>query len=375
MNRSLLTLLAAGAVFTGQAFAQSTLVVPTIATNEEGNDISDPRFLESGDFRTQFIVASSALAPVSAVITEIGFRRDNDNSIGGLGHTIQNVTIHMSETSVDPIAMSDTFATNVTAGTQLVYTGNIVIPPYTTSPGAVAPFFSIVLDTPFALVSANGNLLIDISANDPTPFPAGVNMAIDCCLPGGVDRRIGDTGPSALVNSLSVAGNPVSGTPNSGRFGGMIPGDGFNLMAQGSGTGSGAFLIGFTQFPSPADLSIIGAPGNFLHHDVVVSVPTALVQPPIGFSTRAVQQLDVPNDPALEQLVFWATGAFMEPAANPLGLTLTNARKITLGEGPVGYNPTNQLSAAGSGSATGFIRYGTSGIVGAAPIQFVGVFN
>ncbi|MEM7204729.1 MAG: hypothetical protein AAF628_31015 [Planctomycetota bacterium] len=361
LSTSLLALVATTATLA----AQTDVFVPAITAIEEGNDLSDTRMFSRDAFRAQQIVASSYLAPTSADLTAIAYRIDNDNSSGSVATTFDNVTVDLSATSVDPGSMSTTFANNITGATTQVFSGSVSVPAYASTPGGIGPFFAIPLAQSFTLTTANGNLLIDITANG---GGSSVQVTLDGSLPGGTARFIGTTGPTSQFSRLDLL---VAGNGSQGRFSGLIPDESFVLFAQSQVQYSGAMLLGATEIAPTFSLSGQGMPGNFLYHIPSVATPFTMTFSPIG-GWRAVFNLNIPDDPLVVFATLWAQAVVVDPPANPRGLVLTRAQKITFGEELP--HPLNQVSSSDPAATSGFARY-TGGIPGGAVLRVSGTFQ
>lgn len=372
------------------SFAQGSIVLPAIAENLEGNDLSSRLFAASSTagpgFRAQQIVRPTALSPDGVtvqVIDGIGYRPDVSNSIGApLGGSFPDVVIKMSYTSVALDAISSTFANNITGTEVTVYdatvNGAVVVPPFDSSTAPIGPFFDITFPAPFVYDPTLGNLLIDITAVT-VPSGTGVSITIDGSLPGGVCAEFGTTGPLSMPDPfagvrLQCAGNSTTGQPG-GRFVGLVPGDGWTIFARGIpaylATSPFAMMIGFGALSTPLDLSVLGAPGNELLFNPAVIVPAPVVVSPVGGPT-ITQVLTLPADPFWEGQQINAQLAFIDIPANALGVVTSNGVRMHIGQiGGNATHPLNQVAASNATAATGFIRY-TGGILGGAVLKVFG---
>ncbi len=338
-----------------------TKTIPAIAALDEGNDLASRVFARTA-FRVQQVVDGAAIATNAATITAIGYRLDNDNSLGGIAYTFPNVTISLSPTTVSPSAMTTTFASNITGAPTVVFSGAINAPAYTSVPEGVDTFFPMAI-TPFSYAPSGTSLLIDIVATDPAP--ASLNRTPDGALPGGVARVVGSSGVTSNPLDrlqLLVAGNG----PTQGRFSGMVPGGSFVLFVQAATAYQGLLMLG-PDLPAPIDLGAYGAPANSLYVNPVVNIPFAMTSGIGGF--RASWTLQPSAGTALAQLS--AQAFVVDLPANPLGLVVTNARRMIIGEALP--HPVNQLGANDPAAATGSLQY-VSGILGGAVLQLTGTF-
>lgn len=89
-----------------------------------------------------------------------------------------------------------------------------------------------------------------------------------------------------------------------------------------------AFAIGFGPTPAPVDLSAIGATGCTLYTNVDATLPT-----PANFEGRASQTLSLGINRGLLGLELRVQVLAVDPGANALGVTTSNATRIVLGDG------------------------------------------
>lgn len=359
--RNHLTIVSALLGLTAAAAAQ-TVTLPRVAALDEGNDLASRLFSRTA-FHVQQIVEGTAIAPNAAVITSVGYRLDNDNSLGGVAYAFPNVTITLASTTVAPSTMTTTFANNVTGASTVVYTGPVNAPAYASTPGGIDTFFPLPISAyPFSV--GTNHLVIDILATDPAP--ASLNRTPDGALPGGVARVIGQSGTTSNPLDrlqLLVAGNG----PTQGRFSGMVPGGSFVLFVQAATAYQGLLILG-PDLPVPIDLGTLGAPNNSVYVNPAISIPFAMTSGVGGF--RASWTLQPPPGSALTQIS--AQGFVIDVAANALGIVATNARRMIIGD-PLPH-PVNQLNANDPAAATGTLQY-TGGILGGAVLQLGGTFQ
>jgi hypothetical protein len=362
--RTPLAVTATVACLAGITMAQTSKVIPTVAGLDEGNDITTRLFARTA-FRVQQIIDAAAVAGTSASLTAVGYRSDNDNSIGSVAFNFPAVTIALSHTTISPTAMSTTFASNITGTPTTVFAGAVNAPAYTSVAGGISPFFSIPISA-FAYTAATGNLLIDVVATD--PMPASLNRSTDGALPGGQARVVGQSGQTsgAFDNlRLLVAGNG----PTQGRFSGMVPGGSFVLFVQAARGFSGLLWLG-GEFPTPIDLTSFGMPGNVAYVNPLATVPFTMTSGIGGF--RASWTLNVPGNPGTALGQISAQAFVVDSPANMLGVVATNGQRMIIGD-PLPH-ALNQLNSNDPTAATGTLNY-VSGILGGAVTQLFGTFQ
>jgi hypothetical protein len=109
-------------------------------------------------------IYGSATFPVGAVlISQIAFRPDGSVAGTAFSSTLPNIRIDLSTTSVAPGALSSTFASNVGADDQIVFSGPLSLSSANTGPATGPKAFDIIIDiTPFLFDPGLGNLLLDV---------------------------------------------------------------------------------------------------------------------------------------------------------------------------------------------------------------------
>jgi hypothetical protein len=342
--------------------AQSNRAVPSIYASVEGNDLASYPFGRTG-FRMQQCVAGSAIANTTAILSAVSYRADNDNSTSKPALVLTTLQVAVGATSMSPASMSTTFGANITGTMTQVYNGALALPAYTSTSGGVAPWIPITFSAPFPYTVASGNLLIDMTV--PVSPSASSGYTIDSALPGGTYSTFGTPGPLSKADFVSIS---ISGNGTQGRFSGIVPGGSLTMIVQSQFfSWSGALFLGAAKQASPVDLSVIGAPGNFLYIQPLVSLPITLTSSISGF--RATLPLSIPGGPVTGgQLMSQA--AVIDPPVNSLGLMTTSANVITIGD-PLPH-PVQQLQSSDSAALTGAFQYGTSNLLGGAVLRFSG---
>jgi hypothetical protein len=357
--------------------AQSpTTHVPGIAVNTEGNDIATYPFGRNA-FRTQQLIRGTALGTGTATIQGISYRSDTSNSSGVRPlTTVDNVVVKVSVTAVTPEMMSTTFAANVTGAETTVYSGSVILPAFTPTPGAIGPFdIQIPFSTSITLNTAIDNLLIDIEAST-TPTSATNGRTIDSALPGGSADLFGTPGPNGLGADFPRIVFSANAGQGQGRMSAMVPGGSPTFVIQSSFSPvSGLVLFGLQKLGTPLDLSILSMVGSNLYiGNIVTSAAFVTAQPPVGFNLVWNLPLSIPGNAPPGSKIYAQVVALdpAAPAPNLLGVVAGNAVELTIG------NPLpaamRQLNASNYTSTTGSFQY-TGAILGGAVVKLDGLFN
>ncbi len=320
--------------------AQTFQPVPAHADAVDGHGSLSLPFGIPG-FRTQILVDATQIAPTGALLNGISLRADR--TLPGTGPAqVPNVTIELSQTSVTVGSLATTFASNVTGPTTVVFQGAVSLPaPQTGFAGPLPWDIVIPFTQPYALVTAQGNLLIDIVGNNPgggTP-----TFFLDAVRAGGSVTHFGESGPG-VFNSLTV----MTGNTLDPRL--VSPGHPLSFTVAMFQNPPGVFALGTAAQPVPVDLGPLGAPMNFLYVDPIVLAPHNWFQSFLGFASTV--QVAVPNNAALIGATIYSQSATLLPLANPLGLVLSHAVEVRIGD-EFEVLPLQQLDADDPISATG----------------------
>ncbi|MBX3464021.1 MAG: hypothetical protein KF830_12685 [Planctomycetes bacterium] len=361
-----LPLLAAAMLTAAAATAQSGWPLPYNAYLADGHESAALPFGVPG-FRTQILLEGSAVGPNGAVLLGLRFRADR-NSAPLAATSVPNVTVQIGETTV--ASLGTTFAGNVTGPMQVVFQGTVALPAQV--PGHAGPQdWDIVIPfaQSFVFTTQNGNLLLDIVANNPAGgFPT---YWLDAVRPGGSATRYGEPGdnPSGdFLNLIAHTGNDID--PRRIAIGGPID---FSTTLMFTNP-PGLLALGIQPTPGPIDLGFLGATNQFLHVDPLLFVPHAWTQTFIGFASTFT--LALPNDPAWIDDVIYAQSALLDPTANPFGLVLSHAVEVRLGDPAQAWIGMQQLDAddpaAAMGTLLDFAFVGTAEY-GAVPLLLEGV--
>jgi hypothetical protein len=197
-------------VFTAGPARADLVVVPNAQATVEGNaNNTFPFDLAAVSFssgRYQQVYAASQFAAFGGqpqLITQIAFRPATFDG-GPFSTTLPNVQIDLSTTSAAPNGLSPTFAANVGANDQIVFSGPLSLSSNFTGPVNGPKDFDIVinLQSPFLYDPTKGNLLLDVRN-----FGDGMTVSFDAESPAGVSSRSLTLTPNG-VNDLT--GNPDS---------------------------------------------------------------------------------------------------------------------------------------------------------------------
>lgn len=307
--------------------AQNDVVVPAAARTSEGYQLHGLPFGVPG-FRTQLLVEAAAIAPNGALLQAIRFRGDRGFLIG---FTIPNVTVTLSHTSASTATVSPSFAANATGPGTVVFQGTVALPSYLT--GGLQPRgFDIVLPlaAPFLFDASQGNLLIDVRADNPNLAPP--TYWLDAAEPGGSTVAFGEGGQLATFDTLALTvGGLALGVVEAVPPLALTIGRNIDFRTElFATTPPGLLGLASSVLPQPLDLTPAGAPGNRLYIDPEVLLP--LVWTPTLFGTQEARiTVSVPNDPALVGVLVYGQSAVLD-AANPLGLVTGNAVELRIGD-------------------------------------------
>jgi hypothetical protein len=371
MHRTNLLPILASAMFSCVSLtAQTQLSLPLHADAVDGHHSLGQPFGTPG-FRTQILVDSSAMATNGALLNSIAFRTDR-GSAPLAPQQIPNVTVELSQTSIVVGGMLDNFAANVTGTPTVVFSGTVNLPGSSVAFAGPQPWDIVINFTaPFTLSTGSGNLLIDIKGNNPTGgFP---NHFLDAVQGGGSSTQFGTAGDNPSFDTLRLGAFVANGNSMDSRL--YSPGHVIDFTSMLSFTQPpGVVAVGTAPQPVPVDLTPIGAPTNFLYIDPIVLAPHSWTASFIGwYSTFPVS---VPGSPAMVGVTLYGQSVILEPAANALGLVLSNAVEVRVGD-QAEQLPLQQLDAADPAAPTGaLVDFGstTTPDRGAVPIRFDGLF-
>lgn len=349
--------------------AQQSQPMPPNADLAEAHQSHDLPFGVPG-FRTQILVDSTAVAPTSGVITALRFRADRLSAPLGAS-SVPNVTVEISQTNVAIGALGGVFAGNVSSAPQVVFTGTVALPAQVQGLAGPMPWNVVVpLAVPFAFTSAQGNLLIDVVANNAAHGQP--SYWLDAAEAGGAATSFGRAGDNPSfdhLNLLAATGNDLIPTL-------IAPGGAVDYVSTLSFTNPpGVLMLGLDAFAQPVDLAPFGAPTHLLYVDPLAYVAHSWTQSFIGWFSTA--QLQIPNNPQFVGTRVYAQSALFDPQANAAGVLLSNALETLVGDNTVPL-PMQQVGAHDPAATTGTVLdFGTPLVAryGAATILFEGVFQ
>lgn len=199
------------------------VVVPNeFASAEAPQNNRYPIFVDGG-IRYQQVYSSSEFGfSGPSWITEIAFRGDSNDTIGGPldPYTIEGFTISLSTTQNGPDQLSNIFDENLSGDFTIVFSGDMTF----ASDGIINPDgtsefdFRFVLQSPFWYDPADGHLLLDILNTDPDDNNIGYFFdATDNLIGDGVSRLFTDQGAfgdsSGIADSIGVVTQFVTVVP------------------------------------------------------------------------------------------------------------------------------------------------------------------
>jgi PKD repeat protein len=245
--------LVASVLCAGGLFAQSTLVVPSVAANTDGNSSTSWPF-DVAAMRIQYIYDASHFTSAGITypirISQIRYRANSSTATSWTG-SAGTLQMDLSTAPIDFSAITNTFASNHGADQANVFNGPFTLAAGSTTVGTPGPFYVTVPFTqPFLYDPAAGDLTIDTThsgitiANTPT---------LDCVNTTGVAlaRRMQTTtlaNPTGTIWAGELA-NAIEFTyvPANGLFAGFTA----NVT-----TGATPLSVNFT------DQSFTSAPGG-----------------------------------------------------------------------------------------------------------------
>lgn len=327
-------------LFASCAIAQSEIVLPAYSAGVEQPQRLFATF-DSTSFRYQQLWSLDSFAPTQGTIQAIAFRVDGNPSSGLLGFAgtqLDNVTMRLALTPIEPKWMSTTFDDNFCPLCFLpppttVFTGTIVLPPRGPLPGGIGPaaWITVPLSTPFSFQ---------------TPAPPAANLRYALILdmvgvgagPGGVPGRV-IPGPYELEAADTMSFSGLTRSIGAGPAGALVPvaseilpGSRVTAISCNAGLGVAATLIGLSRLVQPLDLGPAGSPGQSLYFTPIVSVaPTwGRVHDATACLWIATTSLTVPATPAAEGARVYMQMAYLDSAASP-AINVTNAVEFTVG--------------------------------------------
>jgi hypothetical protein len=322
-------------------------------------------------FHFQQIYDGAVLAPRSASIQDIAFRRGSDlvnQTKTFSSYTLNKMTVQMGSTTVWPSNMALTFAQNITTGMATVFSGTLVLPAQGVSFGP-GPFnIQIKFARPFLYTRQLDHLILDIVV-------PGKNTANNTYY---ADMVTGARGGS--IRSYGVGGK-LKGSPYliiSTGAGALEPGG--QVILEASNLTKvypvlAAFGFSDSQFGPvalPWDLKALGAPSNFLHTSLDLLFPITIKKMSAFYG--GVANFGIPMNPALAGAKIYGQGIVVDAASNKLGLVFSNGIEYQIGGKIVA--PFKSLYSPDSTAGTGIYPHLTAGnITGGLVTRFTGTFQ
>ena len=321
-------------------------------------------------FRTQILVDAASIAPNGAALLGMRFRADR-SSLPLSGGSVPNVTIDISHTNINIGNLGPTFAGNITEAPQNVFSGTVTLPAHASHHAGPMPWdITITFSQPFLFATVNGNLLIDIKANNAaggTP-----SYYLDAMQRGGSATQFGASGDNPSGDFLNLIAHNGNGLEP--RF--ITTGNAIEYSSTLSFTSPpGVLALGLLPTPGgPIDLGFAGAPNQFLHIDPIMLVAHQWQQSFIGWYTTFT--LPIPNDPTWIDDTIYVQSVLLDPAANPLGIVLSHAIETRIGDGAQFVHSMQQVDAADPAATDGVVLDFGFGQPehGAVPILLEGAF-
>jgi hypothetical protein len=321
-------------------------------------------------FRTQILIDAAQIGPTGALINGMRFRADRP-SLPLASSSVPNVTIKLSETLVPLGNLDPTFALNVTGVETTVFSGTVTLPAHTDAHAGPMPWDIVIpFSAPFGFQSLNGNLLVDITANNPS---GGAPVYyLDAMRRGGSATKYGTGGPNPSGDFLNlvVSTNGIL-DPRQMTLGNTIEYASTTFFT----TPPGLLMLGLAPTPFPVDLTPFGGPGQFLHVDPLVLSAHVWQQSFIGWYSSFL--LQVPVDPSWIDDTIYAQSLVFDAGAGPLGVVLSHAVETRIGDNAPQVHSMQQVDADDPNAVDGtVINYANAGpgAFGAVAVQLEGIF-
>ncbi len=345
-------------------------VIPPPAGVFEGPGDTLIPFSANG-FRFQQIYDGAALAPRSAVLRDISFRRGNDTANQSktfASYSLNKIAVKMGATTVWPSNMSLAFSKNITTTMVTVFGGTMVLPaqPKSFGPG---PFnIQIKLARPFVYTRQLDHLILDIVVT-------GKNTAKNIYF---ADKVSGVSGGN--VRSFG-AGGPLKGSPyliSTTASGALMPGGQVILEVTNLNkvypvvVAFGFSNSSFGPVALPWDLKGLGAPANRLYVSVDLLFPIPIKKMAVFYG--GIANFGVPLTPTIAGAKIFGQGIIVDAASNKLGLVFSNGLEFQIGGRIVA--PFQSVYAPDSTANTGkFPHVAPGDKTGGLVTRFTGTFQ
>jgi len=325
--------------------AQSGVVVPPAFAAVEATGSTNVPFGRLGPMRAQMAYDGTLFAG-PMVVSALGMRLDGGAAVAGKEVELE---IRLSTMPWGVANVRSTFLVNRGADERVVFDRKRVQLPAVAAPGTPAAFaLQLALDRTFSYDPAVGPLLVELIVHDQPPGAYSLDATYLCsspfvpfgptgCGPGGSPLEVAV--PTAQVlwgQSLHVEIRQASPGVATGLALGTIE----------SGTWLGV--------PIPLDLSPFGAPQCHISIDLLVILPGIA-----DGNGVASYSLSVPPVPALQNEWLRFQGLAMDPAANSLGVILSQGGKVQV----CGWEPVARVFASSATAAWGFRELGVAPVL------------
>ncbi|MEZ5966059.1 MAG: S8 family serine peptidase [Planctomycetota bacterium] len=314
------------------------IVVPPVAHTQFGNDNTRVPLAEE-PVRVQQVVEHGWLggqAPFT--LHRLGFRRDSGEAYSPNARVDLDVTLAF--TSFAANQMQPSFAANANLGPPTrVRSGAMSLPGLNRRSDLSAFDYVLALDVPFTVNTAPGrNLLVDIDTHGNDHGNRAFGLWFDAVTDGSVGRvyqfRHGGPvirEPTAMVMSL-MADGLTPAMPLLDPVGDARPGRAMSLAVRGVVPDGACVLVyglsrtSWNGVALPLDLAPLGAFGCKVYTDW-------FVQTPLGADRAGQQRVDlvVPASAEVSGTVLHTQLFVADPAANPMGVSVSGGGRIVVG--------------------------------------------
>jgi hypothetical protein len=237
-----------------------------------------------------------------------------------------DVELHIANSPNDSGSASQTFANNISPGTEVnVFTRKQVnLPTVPDNSWSIAPF---PFDQPFAFIASthlSWRAVVWGNSNNNTSFTYPLDAwsgSAGTSANNGPATGCRSANGSANATHVATIGAPGANSAFSASS--FVPAGGLPAVLA-----IGASATAWGGIPLPFDMTPIGAPSCFLRNDILLTFG-GITQ---ANSTGSVSiSVPVPSDPSLAGATFRSQYLFIELAANPLGVFTSNGLTNVLG--------------------------------------------
>jgi hypothetical protein len=263
--------------------------------------------------------------------------------------------------------MSMTFAANVTSPLTVVLNAKAWSLPASAVPTASPAPFNVGINwtAPYIYDTTKGDLILQLELPGPAAKSNYFCDAERSANSGvGTVQSFGTGGAFSSPEVYALKANPA----------GLAPGGSLDLQCGSfSKAYVGSLIIGLSNtnwsgVPLPLDLSVIGAPKNYLY----ISLDTQFPFPATGSGTNynSTFKAPIPSGPIFAGLKFYSQAWYADANANNAGLVTSNALTLTIANsgGPITQTVGHYLTT----NTTGRYIYGAN-YTGGPVIKFLGI--